>query len=185
MAVEEFMKGVEESRETANARALASFSATGADGSVIAYGSKVALEQDPDVPFFVAGWAVVQGEPIAVAEPAGSVRIGLTDGIMLFEPSQLVRIEQHEAVEVEFDLSEAKLPSSAEDRDETARTAQEEALGYGVCPGTILKRDGRKLVVQAIATDESGPFAIMSDEDGEMVNVPLAMLAADAEPTGE
>lgn len=46
--VEEFMKGVEESRETANARALASFSATGADGSVIAYGSKVALEQDPD-----------------------------------------------------------------------------------------------------------------------------------------
>lgn len=31
--VEEFMKGVEESRETANARALASFSATGPTGA--------------------------------------------------------------------------------------------------------------------------------------------------------
>lgn len=43
------------SQAALNARALGLFSAQGADGKPIFYGSKVAFEEDQDVPFSVVG----------------------------------------------------------------------------------------------------------------------------------
>lgn len=179
------MEGVNESRATANVRALAKFSVAGADGNMIAYGSKVALKEDKSATFFVAGWAVVQGRPIVVAEPEGSIRIGATDGIALLEPSRIVRVEQHEVVEIEFDASEAKLSPDVEGRDDVSREAQEKALSVGAYPGAVLKREGLDLVVQAIATGEHGPFAITSDESGEMVCIPLSSLDAEGSASND
>ena len=51
------------SQAALNARALGLFSAQGADGKPIFYGSKVAFEEDQDVPFSVVGWAVAQAAP--------------------------------------------------------------------------------------------------------------------------
>lgn len=87
------------SQAALNARALGLFSAQGADGKPIFYGSKVAFEEDQDVPFSVVGWAVAQAAPVAVIEQFNKVGLHPADTLMLANPERLVSIERHEALE--------------------------------------------------------------------------------------
>lgn len=99
MVGNEFSWALGRSQAALNARALGLFSAQGADGKPILYGSKVAFEEDQGVPFSVVGWAVAQATPVAVIERFNKVGLHPADTLMLADPEKLVRIEQHEALE--------------------------------------------------------------------------------------
>lgn len=99
MVGNEFSWALGRSQAALNAKALGLFSAQGADGKPILYGSKVAFEEDQGVPFSVVGWAVAQATPVAVIERFNKVGLHPADTLMLADPEKLVRIEQHEALE--------------------------------------------------------------------------------------
>lgn len=196
--VDDFMEGAGESQASLNVRALSRFSAVGADGNPVAYGSKVALESDPNVPFSVIGWAVTKARPMAVLELFGESRESLADALMIVPPSALVRLEQYERIaddplirELEAQNAEyaegvegePPAPFAARGKDESAREEAAEAqaiaesLGLSIGCKVGLKDEEGTYVLLALVTDEDGPCAVLGETHGGVSTVPLASFA--------
>lgn len=168
------------SQAALNARALGLFSAQGADGKPIFYGSKVAFEEDQDVPFSVVGWAVAQAAPVAVIERFDKVGLHPADTLMLANPERLVSIERHEALEGaghwEF------LRAHREERADGAWRAEIERLERESAAYEAQAMEGKEAARPLGAVDERAraeEAAAAQDMAGHLGFVPGAVLAKD------
>lgn len=171
------------SQAALNARALGLFSAQGADGKPIFYGSKVAFEEDQDVPFSVVGWAVAQAAPVAVIEQFNEVGLHPADTLMLADPEKLVRIEQHEALEGtgHWEFLRAYREEKA-DGDDGAWRAEIERLERESAAYEARAMEGKEAARPLGAVDERAraeEAAAAQDMAGHLGFAPGAVLAKD------
>ena len=183
MVGNEFSWALGRSQAALNARALGLFSAQGADGKPILYGSKVAFEEDQGVPFSVVGWAVAQATPVAVIERFNEVGLHPADTLMLADPEKLVRIEQHEALEGtgHWEFLRAYREEKA-DGDDGAWRAEIERLERESAAYEARAMEGKEAARPLGAVDEKAraeEAAAAQDMAGHLGFAPGAVLAKD------
>lgn len=171
------------SQAALNARALGLFSAQGADGKPIFYGSKVAFEEDQGVPFSVVGWAVAQAAPVAVIERFNKVGLHPADTLMLANPERLVSIERHEALEGagHWEFLRAYREEKA-DGDDGAWRAEIERLERESAAYEARAMEGKEAARPLGAVDEKAraeEAAAAQDMAGHLGFAPGAVLAKD------